>query len=446
MKKLLVACIGVFAIAARVRAQAPVFGPEFQVSITPPGYPAYLFTSSSVANLGPDSNFIVIWSTVGFDGSGSGVVGRRFDAAGTPLGGEFGVNAGPTSGKSLTRVASNDAGNFVATWSGVHAPEEELGWEVRARRFDASGAPEGDDISSISTRPMTRQLLGRDEPGPARSSSSWRSGGRLRRRQSGRERLTESLAAGSTRRPAAGREFQVNQYTTGDQDAPRIARKPDGALSSCGSSFAPRDAGAGTGIMASELDNAGAPLGGEFRVDTPDSALTTPITLDVAVDSDGKAIVVWTSDEFQTLRTSTSRAAARRLRKQARTGVQRQRPRRHRVRPRVAVPGGYPIARPRRIRPHLASTDRISARTSSTQHFFGRRRGDVAPGPQRAVRLRACDRRAAQWPVRRGLDEEIVRNATRRQARASWVSPASVPSGSMCRTPPGRRFVPVPPT
>ena len=292
MKKLLVACIGVFAIAARVRAQAPVFSDEFQVSVTPPGYPAYLFTSSSVANLGPDSNFIVIWSTVGFDGSESGVVGRRFDAAGTPLGGEFGVNASTTGGQSLPHVGSNAAGNFVATW-GESVAGSGVSSEVRARRFDASGAPQGGDIA-VNT--YTSGVQGGSSV--AMSSAGefvvvWWSGPEYGSGQVGQD--GSDLGVFGRRYDASGNplsaEFQVNQYTTGGQWDPRIAMNPDGSFVVVWRS--PQDAQY-AGIMARRYDNTGAPLGGEFRVNSTELGYQSDP--DVALDSTGNAIVVWTSD------------------------------------------------------------------------------------------------------------------------------------------------------
>jgi hypothetical protein len=68
----LYASLGLFAVAALARAQAPVFGPEFQVNTTATSYQY----APSVANIGAESNFVVAWSSDGQDGSHTGAVGR----------------------------------------------------------------------------------------------------------------------------------------------------------------------------------------------------------------------------------------------------------------------------------------------------------------------------------------------------------------------------------
>jgi len=64
------------ATAALAIGQAPVFGPEFQVNTTTTSYQY----APSVANVGPASNFVVVWSSDGQDGDHTGAVGRLFDA------------------------------------------------------------------------------------------------------------------------------------------------------------------------------------------------------------------------------------------------------------------------------------------------------------------------------------------------------------------------------
>ncbi len=129
-----------FAIAALAIGQAPVFGPEFQVNTTTASYQY----APSVANIGPTSNFVIVWSSDGQDGDHTGAVGRLFDAAGTPLAGEFAINAATTGYQDRVLVGSNAAGNFVVAWT--EFVSYDASYEIRARRFNASGTPQGGDI------------------------------------------------------------------------------------------------------------------------------------------------------------------------------------------------------------------------------------------------------------------------------------------------------------
>ena len=88
MRKIQVASLALFALCAVASAQAPVFGPEFQVNT----FTTSFQYSSGVANLGPSCHFVVTWASDGVDGNLTGVVGRLFDEQGNPIGGEFAVN------------------------------------------------------------------------------------------------------------------------------------------------------------------------------------------------------------------------------------------------------------------------------------------------------------------------------------------------------------------
>ena len=67
-------------------AQDPA-GAEFQVNSYTTGYQGFPAVASD-----ENGNFVVAWSS-GQDGSGFGVFGQRFSAAGLPQGGEFQVNS-----------------------------------------------------------------------------------------------------------------------------------------------------------------------------------------------------------------------------------------------------------------------------------------------------------------------------------------------------------------
>ena len=83
-------------------------------------------------------SFVVTW--IGQVLSGTGVFARRYDAVGAPLGDEFVVNTTYTSGiQAYSNVASDDAGNFIVSWTGYSLDGDDSG--VAAKMFDRFGTP-----------------------------------------------------------------------------------------------------------------------------------------------------------------------------------------------------------------------------------------------------------------------------------------------------------------
>ncbi len=88
-----------------------------------------------------------------------------------------------------------------------------------------------------------------------------------------------------------GGEFQVNTYTTGDQSGARVAAGSGGTFAVVWSG--PSD-GSGTGVFARFYDAAGNAVGGEVAV----NAYTTfeQVVPSVSVDAAGNVVVAWGSD------------------------------------------------------------------------------------------------------------------------------------------------------
>src|SRR4030095_2206227 len=95
-------------------ASGSPIGGEFQVN-------SYVTGSQDRPSVASDSagNFVVVWQSngsSGADASGTSVQGQRYDASGSPIGGEFQVNSYVTGNQNLPSVASDSAGNFVVVW------------------------------------------------------------------------------------------------------------------------------------------------------------------------------------------------------------------------------------------------------------------------------------------------------------------------------------------
>ena len=88
-----------------------VFGGEFQVNTTSTGD-----QFSPAVAIGANDGFVIVWTDGQQNGSGSGLIGRRFDAIGNPLSAEFPINSITTGDQAEAAIASGPGG-FVVAWS-----------------------------------------------------------------------------------------------------------------------------------------------------------------------------------------------------------------------------------------------------------------------------------------------------------------------------------------
>ncbi len=240
-------------------------------------------SAASVA-CAPAGGFVVVWQQeTGEDGSGTGVFGRRFDAAGAPAGGEFPVNSFTTSNQDSPRVAMDGSGNFVVVWQSFS--QDANGFAIVARRFDSAGTPQGNDfvVNTYTTGNQTH-------PDVAMASSgefvvAWES--------PGQDGDMEGIFA---RRFDAGgnplsSEIPVNAYTTGAQLAPSVA-----VLSSTSFAVAwqsPQD-GDGNGVFGRGFDGS-TPIIDEIPLNTyTTGSQDSPRAV---VSAAGDVIVVWQGPE-----------------------------------------------------------------------------------------------------------------------------------------------------
>jgi hypothetical protein len=86
-----------------------------------------------------DGSFVIAWWSDGQDGSGLGIYAQRYSSTGAKQGGEFRVNTVTTGGQSQPKVAINDAGDFVVSWTGP-------AYHGFAQRYSADGLPMGGEF------------------------------------------------------------------------------------------------------------------------------------------------------------------------------------------------------------------------------------------------------------------------------------------------------------
>jgi hypothetical protein len=252
-------------------------GPEFPVN-------TYTTSAQGDPSVAADAagNFVVVWHSSTQDGQGYGVFAQRYASTGVPLGAEFRVNTYTTSGQSDPSVAYDAIGNFVIVWSSDTQDGQSYG--VFAQRYASTGVPLGGEfqVNTYTTGYQVSPSVALDSAG--NFVIAWNSLG-----QDGSSNGVFAQRYGSSGIPQDG-EFRVNTYTTGEQTAPSVAADSTGNFVIAWNS--PQD-GSYTGIFAQRYASTGAPLGGEFRVNTHTTNIQSSAS--VASDSVGNFVVVWQS-------------------------------------------------------------------------------------------------------------------------------------------------------
>jgi hypothetical protein len=345
-------------IAAVARAEVGPLGGEFQANTYTAGFQGYPSVAANGAH-----EFVIVWQSSSYyggnsqDGSGTGVFGQRFDAAGALAGGEFRVNTFTNGPQNFPNVASDPTGNFVVTWQSGSSSYYSGVWQdgsatgVFLQRYDPAGVPVGPE-SRVNTTTRGRQA----QPAVARDAAGgfvvvWMSGGyRFQADGSatgifgqrydasgspvGGEFQVNTTFPGPQTSPAVatdalgdfvvawtngyygpaevrarrfdsagtplGPDFQVNTYTTGPQRLPSVASDALGnfVIAWQSGSYSSGQDGSGGGIFAQQYDSAGLPIGGEFQVNT--YTTDNQNSPSVAADADGNFVVAWTSGYYGT--------------------------------------------------------------------------------------------------------------------------------------------------
>jgi hypothetical protein len=261
-------------LAGTASAQTPAGG-EFQVNTFTTGYQE---RPDIAVDAGGD--FVIVWRSQLQDGSGYGIFGRRYDAAGALLGGEFQINTYTTGTQSHARLASDPTGNFVVVWRSFVQDGSVSG--IFGQRYDAAGGTRGGEfrVNTYTTGPQYDGSVALDAAGSfVVVWSSLQDGGDY-------GIFGQRFAAGGT---PAGVEFRVNATTVGGQYRPALAMAPTGNFVVVWEG----PDGSSDGIFGQRFAAAGTPVGSEFRVNT----YTTggQVAAVVAMNPAGHFVVVWRS-------------------------------------------------------------------------------------------------------------------------------------------------------
>jgi hypothetical protein len=136
----------------RFNADKTVDGREFHVSIATSDSQK----NPSVAAL-PGGGFVVAYQIDGGkDGDGSGIYHQRYDASGNLLTAEYLVNTTTASNQQMPSVASLSDGGYVIVWESYNQ-DSLLDWGIFGQRYDASGNKAGAEFQ-VNTYTTANQI------------------------------------------------------------------------------------------------------------------------------------------------------------------------------------------------------------------------------------------------------------------------------------------------
>ncbi|MEM1177638.1 MAG: hypothetical protein AAGM22_04795 [Acidobacteriota bacterium] len=262
-------------------------GGQFQINVETAGAQG----AESVA-MAPDGRFVITWGSGPSvqDSDSYSVHGRRFDASGSPQGGQFLVNSVTTGSQAFSSVAIAPSGIFTVVWTHEEDPTAQPQTSViRSRQFRANGTATGPEIeiSSQTTNAQRAPHIAHLPNGEffvtwgLRESSNYRLLGR-RLNASGDPIADEiEISEGYLRRelrtiPSPTGEFLVvwSGYVPGPGGFDPVQR-----------------------TWAKRYNSAGLAMGAEFQVDPPEDDFQNELARspDAFFQDDGGFTVVWSS-------------------------------------------------------------------------------------------------------------------------------------------------------
>jgi hypothetical protein len=264
----------------RYDTTANPLGSEFMVN----SHAAGTQRDASIAIDG-SGNFIVAWASLGQDGDGWGIYGRRYDNTGSPVGPEFQVNTYFTSHQSAPSVAMNGTGDYVVVWQSLGQDGDGSG--VYGQRYDAMGNTAGPEfqINTYTANYQSDPSAALDETG--NFVVVWQSF-----EQDGDSDGIYGQRYDNTGNPA-GTEFRISTFKFDIQRTPSIAVDGSGNFTVAWQSKGQE--GGCLGVFGRQYDSMGIPLDLEFQVNT--YTTDNQWNASIAMDAAGDFVIVWQSFE-----------------------------------------------------------------------------------------------------------------------------------------------------
>lgn len=247
-------------------------------------------TSETVPAVGIDSagNFTVAWESYDDVNGDDDIYARRFDASGTALSPEFRVNTEIANDQMLPAMAMSAVGDFVVVWQSA-AQDSDGSTGIYAQRYNATGTPVGGEFRVNTTTANEQTMATVAMSGAGDFIVAWQSAAQDSDGSTGI--YAQRFDAIGT---LVGGEFRVNTEIGNDQTTPVAAINTVGDLLMAWESMA--QDGDGKGIYAQRYDTTGTAVGGEFRVNTttaqaqmlPAAAINADLDMVVAWQSYGQ--------------------------------------------------------------------------------------------------------------------------------------------------------------
>ena len=254
-RPLLLPALAALLAATEILAAEPPVGPQFRVNT----YTSGAQRAPSAALLG--GNLVVTWQSLGQDGSGYGVFAQSVGHLGYPIASEFRINSYTTFDQSSPRVGAGLLGNYIVVWQSQSQDGDQGG--IFGQRISNAGGPLGAEfrVNTYTTAAQSRPAIGGRSANPGDSVVVWTSAG-----QDGSGDGVFGQRYSGTSGAPLGPEFQVNTYTTGPQRSASVVVDQSGGFLVVWEGQAPAEDG--FGIFGQRYASTGAPLGGEFRVNS----------------------------------------------------------------------------------------------------------------------------------------------------------------------------------
>ncbi|WP_424965863.1 Ig-like domain-containing protein [Dinoroseobacter sp. S375] len=269
--------------AQRYAADGANIGGEVQVASTLDGSQA----DAVVTGLS-NGGYAISWEGNG-PGDGSGVFTKQFDAAGVAITGDILVNTNVSSSQVDPAITALGTG-FVVSYTSFGADGNSDG--IAFQRFDASGVPQGpetianEEIASSQFDSDIVQLADGRFVVVWTSATSGSAGDGSSNGVFGRIFNADGTAATG--------EFLINEITLNAQSAPSVVGTPDGGFLVAFEDSSNALDGSGGSIIARKFDTAGAPEDDQFVVNSFTSS--TQFQPDITVLADGRFVVSYMSN------------------------------------------------------------------------------------------------------------------------------------------------------
>jgi len=233
-------------------------------------------------SMGAAGDFVIVWQSEYQDGYGFGIFGRRFTAAGAPIGSEFQINTTRIWDQEQPAIAMADSGDFVVVWQSYLQDGDEYG--ISGQRFHADGTRDGDEFRVNTTTLDSQQHPAVGMDGAGNFAVVWKT------YVSSQAPVTYYCQRYHADGTSNGPEFMVDETTLTDPSDPNVAMNDTGDFVIAWSRI--DDPNGRHRLYAQRYTADGSHLGSRFAVDTGSQGWwqTHP---HIALNDSGQFVVAW---------------------------------------------------------------------------------------------------------------------------------------------------------